>query len=218
MRPLERVKMAADSLRVFPLPSAVLLPGAALPLHIFEGRYRELLKDALAGDRVIALADLEPGWESDYGGRPPMRPIACAGLVVWDEVLPDGRANIVLHGVARVRIVEELPPNHAYREVRAEVLDDPPYHGPLEEQLGQAVLEIAGRIEDAAAQNLVQLAARARGGALADIVAATVVQDLERRRALLAQLDPAARLQAALDDVGEIIARLGPASPGGPLN
>ena len=103
-------------------------------------------------------------------------------------------------------------------KVRAEVLEEAPYHGNLEEMLRQAVLEIAGRVDDGSAQNLVQLAVRNSGGALADVVAGALVTDEERRRALLAELDPAARLQQVLDGLSELIARLGPALPGGPPN
>ncbi|MGA9522500.1 MAG: LON peptidase substrate-binding domain-containing protein [Myxococcaceae bacterium] len=218
MMPLDQVRGAASTLKVFPLPSAVLFPGTALPLHIFEPRYRELVRDALASDRVVALGDFEPGWERDYGGRPPMRPLACAGVLVWNEALPDGRYNVVLHGLARVRLLEELPPTHLYREVRAEVLEEAAYQGPLEEMLRQAVLEIAGRVDEGSAQNLVQLAVRNSGGALADVEAGALFADEEQRRALLEELNPEARLQQVLDGLTEIIARMGPAIPSGPPN
>ena len=102
---LERIALTTHALKVFPLPSAVLFPHAALPLHIFEPRYRDLVRDALAGDKVMALAQLEPGWESQYGERPPLQPMLCAGLIIWHEELPDGRYNILLQGVARARLL-----------------------------------------------------------------------------------------------------------------
>jgi hypothetical protein len=209
---------ACQALKVFPLPSVVLFPGTAMPLHIFEPRYRDLVRDCLASDKVMALVDLQPGWESQYEGRPALRPIGCAGRIVWHEELPDGRSNIMLHGDVRVLLREELPAEHAYREVRAEVLEDPPYAGPLEEMLRQAVLEIAGRIPEELGTGMVHSAVRSNGGGLADVVAAAMVQDVDRRKALLSELDPAARLTQVLDEVGELIARLGPATPGGPLN
>ena len=56
---------------LFPLPGVVLLPGTMLPLHIFEPRYRAMVADALAGDRMIGMAKLKPGWESaGEPGRP----------------------------------------------------------------------------------------------------------------------------------------------------
>jgi Lon protease-like protein len=220
MGPHQRVRASADRLKVFPLPSAVLLPGAALPLHIFEPRYRALLEDCLASDRVMVLADLDPA-PDPYApvARPPLRPVACAGLVVWNEALPDGRQNILLQGVTRVQVVEEWPAgDKLYREIRATPWNDAPYQGPLEEYLRRAVLEVAGRLTGGVADNLLQLAARAQGGALADAVAAALLPDVEARQAVLAELDAAARLERVLDEVGDLIARMGAAAPRGPVN
>ena len=122
MSQLERVVAAAPALKVFPLPSVVLFPGAAVPLHIFEPRYRQLLRDCLASDQVLALAQLAPGWEADYAGRPPMKPVACAGVVGWSERLDEGRYNIIIQGVVRIRILEEHEPREPYRVIRAEPL------------------------------------------------------------------------------------------------
>ena len=71
--------------RIFPLPNVVLFPNVFLPLHIFEPRYREMVADALDGDRIIGMVLLRPGWEGDYEGRPPVYPIGCAGLITHAE-------------------------------------------------------------------------------------------------------------------------------------
>ncbi|WP_257450826.1 LON peptidase substrate-binding domain-containing protein [Archangium lipolyticum] len=215
---LERIERTTQALKVFPLPSAVLFPHAALPLHIFEPRYRALVRDALAGDKVMALAQLEPGWESQYGERPPMQPMMCAGLIIWHEELEDGRYNILLQGVARARLLGELTSEELYRQVRVQLLPDVAYQGPEEERLRQAVFELAGRVPASFAENLLPVVARAQGGALADVVAAAVVPEPERRQQLLCELDVRKRLEAVLDDVGELIARLSPVKPVGPLN
>src|SRR5687768_16067707 len=94
--------------RLFPLPGLVFFPHAVQPLHIFEVRYRDLAADALAGDRLIAPVLLRPGWEENYDDRPAVHPVACLGRVIADQLLPDGRYNLVLRGLARVRIIEEL--------------------------------------------------------------------------------------------------------------
>lgn len=218
MNAQERVERAASALKVFPLPSAVLFPHTVIPLHIFEPRYRALVRDALAGDRVLALAQLEPGWEGAYQGRPAMQPMMCAGVIIWDEQVEEGRYNILLQGVCRVRMVTELSAETAYRQVRAQALPDLPYHGPEEEQLRQAVFELAGRVPPSFAENLLPVAARAMGGTLADVVASAVVPEAERRQELLAELDVRRRLEAVLGDLGELIARLQPMRPSGPLN
>ncbi len=97
----------SDLLPLFPLPNVVLFPGVFLPLHVFEPRYRELVTDALTGDRLIGMVLLRPGWESDYQGHPPVFPVGCSGVITHVAKLDDGRYNIVLRGLERFRIVEE---------------------------------------------------------------------------------------------------------------
>lgn len=115
----------SDLVPLFPLPSVVLFPGVFLPLHIFEPRYREMVSDALATDRVIGMALLRPGWEGDYNGRPPVFDIGCTGVMTHCEQLEDGRFNIVLRGVDRFRIHEEESSRN-YRLARTETLAEPP--------------------------------------------------------------------------------------------
>lgn len=215
---LQRIERASHALKVFPLPSAVLFPHAALPLHIFEPRYRALIREALEGDKVMALANLHAGWEGQYGGRPPLQPILCAGLISWHEELPDGRYNILLQGVSRARLLDELPADKLYREARVELLPDAPFEGPEEEQVRQAVFELAGRVPPSFAENFLPVVARTSGGALADVVAAAIIPEPQRRQELLEELDVRARLVAVLEDVGELLARLSPVRPAGPLN
>ena len=97
----------SDLLPLFPLPNVVLFPNVFLPLHIFEPRYREMVADAIAGDRLIGMVLLRPGWEHDYEGRPPVFPIGCSGVITHVERLADGRYNIILRGLERFRILEE---------------------------------------------------------------------------------------------------------------
>ena len=114
--------MLPPTLPLFPLPNVVLFPGVYLPLHIFEPRYRAMTADALAGDRVIGMVLLKPGYEEDYEGRPPVYEVGCAGLVTHAEPLPDGRYNIVLQGMQRFRIRDE---DHSrdYRVAAIDALD-----------------------------------------------------------------------------------------------
>jgi Lon protease-like protein len=99
--------MLPPTIPIFPLPNAVLFPNVFLPLHIFEPRYREMVSDALQGDRIIGMVLLRPGWESDYDGRPAIYPIGCAGVITNAERLPDGRFNIVLRGMEKFRVTDE---------------------------------------------------------------------------------------------------------------
>ena len=92
---------------IFPLPNVVLFPNVFLPLHIFESRYREMVKDALASDRIIGMVLLQPGFEANYEGRPNVYPVGCAGVITHSEPLPDGRFDIVLRGLEKFRMIGE---------------------------------------------------------------------------------------------------------------
>ena len=102
---------------IFPLPNAVLFPSVFLPLHVFEPRYRDMVRDVLAGDRLIGMVLLRPGWEAHYQGRPPVYPVGCAGLMTHAEPLPDGRYNIVLRGLQKFQIESE-DDSQSYRRAR----------------------------------------------------------------------------------------------------
>src|SRR5689334_12879799 len=128
--------------RLFPLPNLVLFPHVVQPLHIFEPRYRQMTADALTGDRLIALVLLKPGWEEDYDGRPPVHPVACLGRVVADQLLPDGRYNLLVRGLSRVRLLGEASDDKPYRIARAELInDEPPAELTEAKRLRQALAE-----------------------------------------------------------------------------
>jgi Lon protease-like protein len=115
--------MLPAQIPIFPLPNAVLFPGVFLPLHIFEPRYREMIADAVAGDRIIGMTLLKRGYETDYEGRPPVYSVGCAGVMTHVERLTDGRFNIVLRGLGKFRIVDE-DESRAYRIATVESLPE----------------------------------------------------------------------------------------------
>jgi len=96
---------------IFPLAGALLFPRAQLPLHIFEERYREMVRDALAGPGRIAM--IQPSAEGDH---PPLFRAGCLGEIVGVEELDDGRFNIVLHGSHRFRLIAEADIGTPYRQ------------------------------------------------------------------------------------------------------
>jgi Lon protease-like protein len=108
---------------LFPLPEVSLFPGVRRPFLIFEPRYREMIADALKGNRVIGMVMLQPGYEKDYEGRPPIRDIGCAGTIEKYEQLPDGRYVILLRGVTTFRIVSE-DQRKPYRLARIQALPE----------------------------------------------------------------------------------------------
>lgn len=113
--------MLPELLPIFPLPNVVLFPNVFLPLHIFEPRYRQMVTDALETDRLIGMCLLQPGYDADYAGRPPVFPIGCAGVMTHADQLADGRYNIVLKGMQRFRVTGEVT-GRAYRQARIEPL------------------------------------------------------------------------------------------------
>jgi len=119
----ERVLLdACRAAPIFPLPEVVFIPNTMLPLHVFEERYRNLVRDSLAGDRILVVPTLAPGWQADRSDTPPVNEIAGIGKIVKVQELSDGRFNIILAGLCRVRLGQEHPLSNGYRRVVADVL------------------------------------------------------------------------------------------------
>jgi len=95
-------------LPLFPLPNIVFFPHTRLPLHVFEPRYRQMVKDVLETDQRFGIVLLRPGWEGDYFGAPPVFDCGTLGTIEQAVPLEDGRFNIVVRGDVRFRIVEEV--------------------------------------------------------------------------------------------------------------
>ena len=105
---------------VFPLPNVVLFPQVMLPLHIFEPRYRQMVRDTRDKERpMIGMALLRGNWQDNYEGNPDVFPVGCAGEMVRVAPMPDGRYNILLQGFRRYRIQEEFFAK-SYREAKVE--------------------------------------------------------------------------------------------------
>lgn len=99
-------------IRLFPLARCILLPHATVPLHIFEPRYRAMVRDALDSDGLIAMATFDgDDYQDNYEGNPPIRQHVCIGYIVHHERMPDGRYNMLLQGIARAQVHEELEPD-----------------------------------------------------------------------------------------------------------
>jgi Lon protease-like protein len=210
--PLRDDELAA--LPVFPLPRVVFFPGTVLPLHLFEPRYRAMIEDCLTkGPRAMAVALLQPGWEADYEGRPPVHAIAGAGRSVEHVRRPDGRFDVLLHGLARVRL-EELPPDRPYRLARATPLPDRVPHLEPVERLVPAVLNTASAVTAILRRRHPELHLGvdhdSAPGVLADRVADRLIADVAQRQALLEQPDVKVRLALLNDALLELLARLAP--------
>lgn len=126
---------------IFPLSQVLLVPGDLLPLHIFEPRYRAMVADALEGSRVMAMAACT---EAASFGMPPVDPVVGLGRIVHQQLYPDGRSDIVLEGIARMEIVEELESETAYRMVRAREFVETMSGG--EDELREILLDLIPRV------------------------------------------------------------------------
>jgi Lon protease-like protein len=190
--------------RLFPLPSLVFFPHVLQPLHIFEPRYRQMTADALADDHFIAMALPTPGWEQDSGAPPVLHSVACLGRIIADQKLDDGRFNILLRGLARIRLVKELTSKKLYRIGKAEILDDIPI-----EDEGLALYWRNTLIDKAPSWFPNQgevvdqfgklLHSDLPLGVLCDIIAFALPLDAEFKQALLTELNVEARLQVLHD-------------------
>jgi Lon protease-like protein len=179
--------------RLFPLPNLVLFPHVIQPLHLFEPRYVEMFHDAVEDDRLIAMSLLEPGWEGDYEGRPPVAPVACLGRVITWQAQGSARYNLLLLGLTRVRIVSELPPTRRFREARAEILADQYPHATADlrpgvhKKLAAAFERMLPRIKDAE-ELFNQLSIdNISLGTLTDVIAYALDLDLRVKQSLLAE-------------------------------
>ena len=132
---------------VFPLPDLVLFPAGLAPLHIFELRYRTMVRDALSSNRHIAMALLMPGWERDYRGAPPFHPLGCLARIETVEWLVNDCYDLVVRGMKRVRLGPVLR-DYPYRVVVPEPLEQAPYpeDDPLVELEKHALLEAWERL------------------------------------------------------------------------
>lgn len=94
---------------LFPLPGCILLPHATIPLHFFEPRYVQLTADVVNHNGLICTAMFQgDAWKSQYQDTPPIRPHVCVSYVVKHNFLPDGKYNVLVQGLCRARIVEEI--------------------------------------------------------------------------------------------------------------
>jgi len=183
---------ALDELPVFPLPKTVLFPGALLPLHIFEPRYRAMVRECLATHKTMAVALLR-----DAKDGPAFESIAGVGVIVDAVSLPDGRYNILLQGRARARL-EELPFLPPYRRARATLV-----HSPT--QLEPSACDVAALLSSAAGFAATMrtrdpdfelpFPPNASPIQVADLAAHYLVVDPRERQSLLEELDTCARVR-----------------------
>jgi ATP-dependent Lon protease len=210
-RPLGR---ALRRLPLFPLEDVVLFPHSMIPLHIFESRYRKMVRDVLGSNRLVAIS-LQLEKESlEDGNIPRVANVASVGELVLAQELPDGRFNLVVRGRARIGIDEELISDEPYRLVAAhEIPDDPAGESSdideADTTLRALVTGLAESIPDGGELLKHVAAAQDTPAALANVVAASLVADAKARQRLLETTDVFERLERLSSEVVALIDRVG---------
>lgn len=182
---------------VFPLPGCVLLPHVTIPLHIFEQRYRAMLRDTLdVKHQLIAMALFEgDDWRDQYEGKPAIRPIVGVGTVHAYEELPDGRFNLSLRGLSRAKVVREID-HDPYRMIHVEPIEDADI---MEIDLTEERDALRSLLTDKYLQQWAPVSAlsqwlRCESSTLALIdLTAMHICDVEQRYVMLAEADPFVR-------------------------
>jgi len=134
-----------DSLPLFPLSDVVLLPDGSVPLFIFEPRYRQMTRDALAGGQQIGMVTVRPDSLASMAGDPPIFQVGCLGRIAHAQERPDGTFHILLIGEARFRILSEIERtgDRLYRSARVALLEEELPHSSAErERLGERRREL----------------------------------------------------------------------------
>ena len=193
-----QLEAALPEMPLFPLTQIVLFPHALLPLHVFEPRYRALLKDCLATHRVMAMALITNAATVGANGEPPIAGVAGAGVIVEVQELPDGRSTFLLHGQARVQI-DELPFVPPYRRGRATVLTELDAVVTADDRtaLYASAVAFAAEVRRQSPQFSFRVPDQQHtsAGALADHCAHHLVVDTRVRQMLLEELDPRERVR-----------------------
>ncbi|MFL5340038.1 MAG: LON peptidase substrate-binding domain-containing protein [Gemmataceae bacterium] len=189
--------------RLFPLPNLVLFPHVPQPLHVFEPRYRQLTADALDGDGLIAMALLRPGWEDTNPERPPIYPVACLGRIIANRKLEDGRYILLLRGLSRLRVVQEVPSDRLYRVAQTQLLPDVSVFEVAEaKRMRRRLKELVTARFTGSASDKAQLREIFDGevslAALCDGLCHQLPLTIERKMELLEETDVMVRVQALL--------------------
>ena len=196
------IAAALDVLPVFPLPQTVLFPGALLPLHIFEPRYRAMIKDVLATNKALAIALIRETGERDAHRHPHIEPVAGVGLIIDHAELADGRYNILLRGRARVRL-EELPFVPPYRRARATLLHSAPGEPPARDMaaLLASAAAFAADIRARDSEFDFRIPPHTPAAAACDLAAHHLVLDARERQSILETLDVAVRVRRTTESL-----------------
>jgi Lon protease-like protein len=194
-----------DQVPVMPLPGALLFPHALLPLHIFESRYQEMLEHALKEQRMFSVALLKPQ-RTEWNSTSDFFHVAGVGLIRACVGRGDGTSNLILQGLQRVRFTG-FEQSNPFPIARIEPLKSETTPSVETEALGAKVLELYSKLKDSGRQLPEKvdqyLAHLGDMEMLADLMAATFVNDPLRRQQLLEELSLKQRLRLVIQYLRE---------------
>jgi Lon protease-like protein len=205
---------ALRRLPLFPLEDAVLFPYSMIPLHIFEARYRKMVHDILATNRLLAVSLQLEKENLEDDALPRVARVASVGELVLAQELPDGRYNLIVRGRARIGIDEELTSEEPYRLITAHVIPDDPLDktadvDEADTALRALVTGLADSIPDGGDLLKHVAAAQESPAALANVIASSLVADAKARQLLLETTDVFQRLERLSSEVVSLIERVG---------
>jgi Lon protease-like protein len=185
---------------LFPLPDTVLFPHTLLPLHVFEPRYKAMIADVLASEQMIGVVQLRPGWDDDYFGSPPIYKVFGIGRIIESERWPDGRYDVLVSGLYRAQLVQEVE-HDVYRQAEVEIINDyiPADKAREVSDVHTILLEILKKFSSALPPDLKIYAGddleSLSPGMLTDVMASLLVNDPYDRQSLLSEPNVARRQQ-----------------------
>jgi len=178
------------SVRLFPLPNLVLFPGVVQALNLFEPRYRQLMSDVLSDDMLITMALVKPDPHNLTMPVPEICDTVCVGKIMTHAELENGTYNLLLAGISRAVIVDELASDTLYRQARVELLRETSLLGEEDKSLRAKLIQlfkstrgVESQFDDKALDKLVS--DRIEVGQLADLIAyASGISPLEQQQVL----------------------------------
>jgi ATP-dependent Lon protease len=208
-----------EAVPVFPLTNVVLFPEQRLPLHIFEPRYRQMVRDALESQPFIVVAFQSP---KETGEPPAFAKIATIGKITAHQRLSDGRFNIILEGQVRAAI-KEVQSDRLYRRVNCVPIAEPQGEeadAPASERM--ALVSLVGRVMQRAREKAPDiefvLPEGVTAARLAFMVADKLLVDGAARQRVLEAPDAVTRLRRCTESVAALLSEIAPKSAGDARN
>lgn len=185
---------------LFPLPDTVFFPHTLIPLHVFEPRYKAMISDVLASESMLGVVQLRPGWDEDYFGAPPIYKVFGLGRIVEAEQWPDGRYDILVSGLYRAKLIQEIE-HETYRQAEVELIQDyiPAEKAAEVQEVHDILLQVLKKLSSVLPDDVRIYTGTdldsISPGQLTDVMTSLLVNDPYERQSLLSEPNVARRQQ-----------------------